>query len=177
LALLPGAAPARAQQIYSASASFGYAAEADAIWVGAPSKYRYGVGVRAGVSIPKLYLGAAFVQYTGFTDRARGPDSSYDSTHRTTLFGPEIGYDAAIGSHLLLRPYFGGGVLFEYGRTTVQGITVNDDHFRVHLTPGLLFAAQVSALTFGVDLRVVVSPLGAPVKWAPGAFATVGVRF
>ncbi len=177
LTLLSIATPASAEHIYSASANFGYAAEIDAIGNSKPSNYRYGFGLRAGVSFPKLYVGLSFARFVGLVDVARGPGSSYESTHRTWLFGPEVGYDAPLGRYFVLRPYLGVGALYEYARTRVQDVTANDDQLRLQITPGLLLLARVGVVSFGTDVRVVVSPLGAPVKWAPGAFVTAGVSF
>jgi hypothetical protein len=179
LAFVLVALPARADssRTYSVGATVGYASELESIADNTVSKYRVGVGIRAGVSIPKLYLGVAFAHHFGTTESARGVGSSYDANYTSTLLGPEIGYDAAFGDLFMLRPYIGGGVLFERARTKVLDTEKNDDHYRWHITPGLLWTANVGALMLGVDFRVVVSPIVEPVKWAPGAFGTIGARF
>lgn len=184
LALLLIAAPASADpdRIYSIGAIGGYAAEADVIYDAAQghsavSKYRYGVGVRAGISFPKFYAGLAFTHHFGTSQIGRGVGSSLETRYHTTSFGPELGYDALFGRFFMMRPYVGAGLLFEYSRTIVQGVEANDDHFRFHVTPGLITAAHFGKFMIGVDLRVVVSPLAQPVKWAPGAFLTLGYRF
>ncbi len=184
IALLLCAAPAGADpaRIYSVGIIGGYAAEADTWWNAIHgerevSKYRHGFGVRAGVSIPKLYLGLALAHHFGTTDTGRGTGSSFEGRYHTTLFGPEIGYDARFGRYFMMRPYVGAGVLYEYARTTVQGVQANDDQLRFHVTPGLIVAGHIGNVIVGVDLRVVVSPLNAPMKWAPGGFLTLGYSF
>lgn len=68
-------------------------------------------------------------------------------------------------------------MVFVYSRTVVVSVEKNDEHFRFHVTPGFLFAARTRDVTLGIDLRGVLSPIDASKKWAPGAFATVGVAF
>jgi len=185
LLLTTSAAHADGERTYSVSAMGGYAGDAVALWTDVagrsptetPNLYRYGFGVRAGVSIPKLYLGAALVHHVGYTESGRGVGSSYDARYHQTLFGPEIGYDAHFGQYFMIRPYVGAGVLFSYSRTTVSGVQKNDDAFRFHITPGFLFGVRTGNVTFGVDLRAVLSPIDVPEHWAPGVFGTVGVAF
>lgn len=182
LSLIAAPASADSDRIYSVGVIGGYASEADVWWdtvrgMSSVSKYRYGLGVRAGISFPKFYAGLAFAHHFGTSQTGRGVGSSFDTRYHTTLFGPELGYDASFGRYFMMRPYVGAGLLFEYSRTTVQGVEANDDQFRFHVTPGLIISANIGKFMIGADLRVVVSPLDQPVKWAPGAFLTLGYRF
>jgi hypothetical protein len=155
----------------------GYAAEAQSIWASNPSAYRWGFGVRAGVSIPKFYMGLAFAHHAGTSVDATGVGNLYKLRLRTTMVGPEVGYDAHFGSHIVLRPYVGAGLLFAYSRTELVGSEYVDDRLLLHVTSGLVTSYRIGNVFFGADLRVVVAPIVEPKEWAPGAFATVGYVF
>lgn len=155
----------------------GYAAEGKTIAIGGASYYRTGVGVRAGVSLPKLYLGIAFTHHLGSHDVAESRGLSFDARYNSTLVGPEIGYDGRWSTHAWLRPYLGGGVLYEYSRTTLNGAVVDRSHVRGQFTLGFLAAYQLDNLFFGVDARAILSPFGDPTRWTPGVYVTAGFAF
>lgn len=176
-AIILCASHARAERIYSVAVVGGYALEGRTIAVGTTSAYRAGVGVRAGVSFPKLYLGLAFTHHLGTHQVASGAGSSFDARYSSTLVGPEVGYEATVSPRVTLRPYFGGGVLYEYSRTTLNGSEFNDSHARSYVTFGLASAYHVDRAFLGLELRGIISPFSDPRKWTPGAFATIGYAF
>lgn len=171
------ALPTGAEPRYSVAAIGGYASEGRTFAIGGTSAYRLGFGVRAGVSLPKLYLGAMVTHHLGMHDIATSPGLSYDARYSTTLFGPEIGYDAPASRHLRLRPYLGGGPLYERSRTTVNGSVSDASHFRGFVTVGVVATYALGDAFVGVELRGVLSPFHDVTRWTPGAFATVGYAF
>lgn len=162
---------------YSASAMVGYSSEAMALWTDSPNKYQTGIGLRVGISIPKLYLGVSFVHHLGYRASASGVGSSYNEHSTNTVFGPEIGYDGHFGRYVILRPYLGAGAAYAWGRTEASGVVKEGGAFRFQITPGFLIGGRTGNVTFGLDLRAVFSPIDLPQHWAPGAFGTVGVAF
>lgn len=167
---------------FSAAAVGGYGAEVGALNGSFDSAYNLGVGARAGVAVPKLYVGLAFLHHLGTSEAGQGAGVEYASTRRVTMVGPELGYDARLSARVSLRPYLGAGYLSYARRSSVRGgsglgATHDSSDYGLYLASGLVARAHFGGAFVGADLRVVVYPVNDPIRWAPGLFATCGYAF
>lgn len=136
---------------------------------------RVGVGVRGGVTLDRIYLGAELTHHFGSSASSAGPQSNYDARYSATYFGAEGGFDFHLW-RLLLRPYVGVGLLVARGETTVSTITVRDDHVDPFGAGGLLVAYVMDPWFVGLDLRAVVVPAERFNRTTLGGFGVLGVQ-
>jgi hypothetical protein len=115
------------------------------------SVYGFGLGVRAGYTLPQhIYIGGEFGYFFG------GGDAVYN--YATYNLGPEIGYDIGLAAApILIRPYVGLG----YDGVSVSGIACQAACAK---SPGgfALWGGAMSTYNFtrnwsaGVDLRLII---------------------
>lgn len=173
------ATPARAapKTEVTVAALAGYAEEIHTLDTGALNRYGYGVGARAGISTYGIYAGLAFIHGFGTYESAAGPGVTYEARYRTTLVAPELGWDLRLGSRFTLRPYVSAAMRFAYGYTTVQGVTIDDNHTGIAAVPGMLATVRFGDMFAGLDARMMLTRVDVPRSWVPGVFGTVGWGF
>lgn len=168
------AAP-RAPRGPSVAALAGYALEVGTAATGGLDAYRFGLGARAGTTLPcRVYVGGSFVVHFGSEVLAEGPGgSTYEAREHAAYGGGEIGYDLALG-RVLLRPYVGLGLLGVVEHTTVRSASAGRRDAYLYVAPGATAAYRVGAWFAGVDLRAAIAPAEAPTAWAPALMLVAG---
>ena len=154
----------------------GYGIELVKVGTNAPSAYGFGLGTRAGLTLPAhLYLGGTFVHHLGWKQGAteEGRSSTYRAAYHVTYVGAELGWTLERNA-LLLRGYVGTGALVAFGRTVVRHAERRDDNAFFYVAPGLLTAARVGRWYGGFDMRFMMVPLQPTAHWAPALFFVVG---
>lgn len=141
------------------------------------SPYRFGFGMRAGLTLPfGGYLGGTFVQHVGTSRRGTraGDERGYLAFAHSTYLGPEIGWELA-SSRILVRSYVGAGALLRIGRTVVGTSSRSDEDLFFHLAPGALGAVRFGGVFAGIDARFVVIPAQPTKDWAPTGMFLFGM--
>ena len=151
---------------FSASPLVGYATEG----------LKLGTGVRAGYTLPMgVYLGGTFVYHFGTS--ADGP--GYEVSSRAMYPAGEVGYDFKVpNTSVLVRPYFGGGMLFASMTAKRAGQEETKSDSSPILYPGVsvLFAIPESPFFAGADARLAfVTESDADPSF--GAFLVGGLKF
>ncbi|HSO35196.1 MAG TPA: hypothetical protein VLT33_21860 [Labilithrix sp.] len=140
------------------------------------SPYRFGFGMRAGVTFGSGgYLGGTFVKHLGTSrlgTREGGPH--FVAVAHDTYAGPELGWDFR-GPRALVRPFVGGGLLLTLGKTSAGGASLSEDHAWFYVAPGVLAAVRFGELFAGVDLRVPIVPAQPAKQWAAAAMLVLGM--
>jgi hypothetical protein len=145
--------------------------------------FAFGGGARVGyVFTSRLFLGGSFTYHAGSSQSVNtcsgcGNGTSYQLSATSYYFGPEIGYEAAIGS-FAIRPYAGFGYLATNGSASDPGydIAYGGTQITFAVVGQYYFSDSVFA---GLDARWVFDAnfntghLGN----APTAMADAGVRF
>ena len=141
------------------------------------SPYRFGLGMRAGVTFGcGGYLGGTFVKHVGTSRLGTREDgrSEYVAVVHDTYAGPELGWDFR-RYRTLVRPFVGGGMLLTLGKTTVGGASHSEDRAWFFVAPGVLAALRFGELFAGIDLRVPIVPAQPAKQWALAGMLVVGM--
>ena len=131
--------------------------------------YGIGVGVRAGYTLPmKLYIGGQFMYHLG---PSLGGDASAPAYYPSL----EIGYDLHPANHLVVRPYGGGGVVFNhFSAGSLSGTSKS-----AMIYPGCVvtYTFPGSPVFVGGDFRWMFSPGSESRGNALALFASAGLQF
>jgi hypothetical protein len=144
---------------------------------GTCNPFGFGVGVRAGVTLPiPVYLGGTFVYHTGFS---RDFSNGFSSSGNVAYPGVEAGYDFRLGP-ITLRPYLGVGYALvsddgtSPGNALVPPMSNDKTDNRLAVWPGAVGLVSFGRVFVGVDLRYFfTNDAGSS---APCIFGTVGVK-
>ncbi|GAC1353072.1 MAG: hypothetical protein NVSMB1_22560 [Polyangiales bacterium] len=143
-------------------------------FVGLPA-YRYGLGLRAGVSVSRIYVGLQFTGNAGTRERATGIGSDYDSAFYALRSGPEVGLDVTAGPYLV-RPFVGLGLFWAIGHSTVRGATVSDQRSYFFVEPGLTALYRYRGFFGGLEARFTLVPAQSPLFSALNGFLVAGLN-
>lgn len=172
----PAAAPARSTT-KSVALLAGYGLPIDT-FKGDMSPYRFGFGVRAGVTLPYGgYIGGTFVKHLGTSRRGtrEGDERGYLAYAHDTYLGPEIGWERS-SARVVVRTYVGAGALIRVGRTVVGASSRRDEDVFLFLAPGAIGAVRWDGLFVGIDARFNMIPAQPSKDWAPSAMFVVGLE-
>jgi hypothetical protein len=140
--------------------------------------YRFGIGARAGFTLPmSVYLGGTFVYHLGTTEASQTGDVKLNLFY----FGAEGGYELSAGP-LTVRPYLGLGYASVMGSApgycvgSVCGPEVSKSEGHGAVWPGATAMYPIGNLFIGGDVRYVVL-LDADDANAFGIFLTGGTTF
>ncbi len=122
-----------------------------------------GVGVRAGAVAfaPHLWVGGTFLFHNGTSRSGAVAGVPYSAGSSVIYFGPEVGYDFALGP-VLLRPYGGvGPALFSVSASSANVSTSDTATKLLFWTGGaVLYGIPGSRFFVGGDARMVTVPAG-----------------
>ena len=122
-----------------------------------------GVGVRGGTVafVPHLWVGGTFVFHKGTSRSGTAGGVSYSGSSSAVYFGPEVGYDFALGP-VLLRPYGGLGPALLSVSASAGNVSASDTATTLILWTGavVLYGIPGSRFFVGADARMITVPGG-----------------
>ncbi len=155
----------------------------------APNPLGFELGVRAGASISRVYLGLSFVYGFGGTDTVPCPGAppspcavnSVTVSDHSARFGLDVGYDVVVLNGFTVRPELGlGDALFsstQSPESTGQFAFPIAETHNFYLEPGVAVLVPLGLLLVGADANALWTPGLKIATAALTAHAQVGVRF
>ena len=131
--------------------------------------YGFGFGVRAGYTLPeKIYIGGQFMFQMG-------PSMGDNASARSFYPSIEVGYDLHVAKGLVIRPYGGGGVMFNV-------LSFGDKSATLHsaaIYPGCVITYTIpkSPVFVGGDARLLLVPGAESLGNSIALYGSVGARF
>ncbi|MDX2051649.1 MAG: hypothetical protein SFV15_04600 [Polyangiaceae bacterium] len=128
---------------------------------GFANPYGFGLGLRAGVTLPQsIYLGGIFEYYFGGSDeRSNGFFESIRSSANFVLLQAEPGYDFAFSEDLVLRPQLNLGFAYAQREDCIADVCDEQSDANLAMAPAgtLLFRQDSYVLYFGVRYSAVAT--------------------
>jgi len=142
---------------------------------------RPGLGVRAGVTLWQLYLGASFMYYAEADHQEALTTAEQTVSSHDLVAGVEVGYSFPIGDLLIVRQQIGAGLWTTSSSCTADcGFGTNvTTTTNPYIEPGVTVLVPIGHLLLGGDANGLVLPVknSREIYGAFSLHAQVGVRF